>query len=52
MAAKADVVIVGAGPAGLCLAKSLADLGLQIVVIERQAEHTLSSPAFDGRELH
>jgi ubiquinone biosynthesis UbiH/UbiF/VisC/COQ6 family hydroxylase len=46
-----DVAIIGAGPAGLCLAKSLADIGLKILIIERQAEETLSSPAFDGREI-
>ena len=46
-----DVAIVGAGPAGLCFAKALADTGLQIVVLERQDEMALSTPAFDGREI-
>ena len=46
-----DVVIIGAGPAGLCLAKSLADLGLKSIVIERQTENSLAEPAFDGREI-
>jgi ubiquinone biosynthesis UbiH/UbiF/VisC/COQ6 family hydroxylase len=51
MATIADVAIIGAGPAGLCFAKSLAETGLKIVVLERQTETSLSSPAFDGREI-
>ncbi|MDI1362115.1 5-demethoxyubiquinol-8 5-hydroxylase UbiM [Methylotenera sp.] len=51
MVTNVDVVVIGAGPAGLCFAKSLADSGLQTIVIERQSEHSLSSPAFDGREI-
>lgn len=51
MTANTDVVIIGAGPAGLCFAKSLADSGLQVVVLERQSENALASPAFDGREI-
>ncbi|MGA4323883.1 5-demethoxyubiquinol-8 5-hydroxylase UbiM [Ectopseudomonas hydrolytica] len=46
-----DIVIVGAGPAGLCLARALSGHGLSIVVLERQAEQALAEPAFDGREI-
>ena len=46
-----DIVIVGAGPAGLCLAKSLAGTGLKILVVERQSTEALRDPAFDGREI-
>jgi ubiquinone biosynthesis UbiH/UbiF/VisC/COQ6 family hydroxylase len=46
-----DIVIVGAGPAGLCFAKSLADTGLKILVVERQTTEALRDPAFDGREI-
>ena len=46
-----DIAIIGAGPAGLCFAKSLAESGLNIVIVERQTEDSLSSPAFDGREI-
>ena len=46
-----DVVIVGAGPAGLCFARSLADTGLTIVIVERQSLDVLREPAFDGREI-
>lgn len=46
-----DVVIIGAGPAGLCLTRALADLGLEVTVVERQAEAAIAEPAFDGREI-
>jgi len=48
---QADVVIVGAGPVGLCLARALSGLGLYIVLLERQTEASLANPAFDGREI-
>ncbi len=46
-----DVAIIGAGPAGLCLARALSGQGLAVVVLERQAEQALAAPAFDGREI-
>ena len=46
-----DIVVVGAGPAGLCFARALADSGLSIMVIERQPLSALREPAFDGREI-
>jgi ubiquinone biosynthesis UbiH/UbiF/VisC/COQ6 family hydroxylase len=46
-----DIAIVGAGPAGLCLARSLADTGLSLLVIEQQSQDALQEPAFDGREI-
>ncbi len=46
-----DVLIVGAGPAGLSLAISLAHAGLQATVLELQGEAQLASPAPDGREI-
>lgn len=46
-----DIVVVGAGPAGLCFARALADTGLSIMVIERQPLNALREPAFDGREI-
>lgn len=45
------VVIVGAGPTGLCLARALAVRGMAVEVIERQAAEALAAPAFDGREI-
>lgn len=46
-----DVVIIGAGPAGLCLAKAMADESLSVALIERQEESALAEPEFDGREI-
>lgn len=46
-----DVIIVGAGPAGLALARSLADTGLEIVLVERQPLAAIADPRFDGREI-
>ena len=46
-----DVVIAGAGPAGLSLAGALAGCGLRVTVVERQDEAALADPAFDGREI-
>lgn len=46
-----DVVIIGAGPAGLCLAKALCDLSLRVALVERLPRAALAEPAFDGREI-
>lgn len=46
-----DIVIIGAGPAGLCFARSLAGSGLRIALVERQPEAALVAPADDGREI-
>jgi len=46
-----DVLIVGAGPAGLSLATSLAQAGFTATVVEQQGDSTLAAPAPDGREI-
>ena len=46
-----DVVIIGAGPAGLSLARSLKDSGLQIAIIEMLSEKVLADPPEDGRDI-
>lgn len=46
-----DIVIVGAGPSGLCLCNSLSGQGLKITVVEQQDIEAISRPAFDGREI-
>lgn len=47
----ADVLIVGAGPAGLALACALADIGLRPTLLEQQPLAALADPAEDGREI-
>jgi ubiquinone biosynthesis UbiH/UbiF/VisC/COQ6 family hydroxylase len=46
-----DITIIGAGPAGLCFARALADSGIKIKVIERQELEAISNPSYDGREI-
>lgn len=46
-----DVVVVGAGPAGLCFARALAGSGLQVALVEQQPRGALAEAAFDGREI-
>lgn len=46
-----DVLIVGAGPAGLSLATSLAQAGFTATVVEQQSDSALAAPAPDGREI-
>lgn len=47
---RADIVVIGAGPAGLCFARALAETGLSIRLVEKQARAQLADPAYDGRE--
>lgn len=46
-----DVLIIGAGPAGLSLALSLRGIGLDVRLVERQHADDLAEPAYDGREI-
>ncbi len=46
-----DVAVIGAGPAGLCFARSLADSGLSVALVEPQSRQALAEAAFDGREI-
>ncbi|MGX5731914.1 5-demethoxyubiquinol-8 5-hydroxylase UbiM [Pseudoxanthomonas beigongshangi] len=46
-----DVIIIGAGPAGLCLAQALCWQSWKVALLERQPEAAIAEPAFDGREI-
>ena len=46
-----DIVIVGAGPAGLTLACGFANTKLKVAVIEKLSKKILTNPAIDGREI-
>ncbi|WP_066260770.1 5-demethoxyubiquinol-8 5-hydroxylase UbiM [Hydrogenophaga flava] len=46
-----DLLIVGAGPAGLSLARALRGSGLRTTLIEQSPLESLQHPAFDGREI-
>lgn len=51
MSESCDVLIVGAGPAGLALAAALGDTGLRCTVLEQQPRAVIADPAEDGREI-
>ncbi len=46
-----DIIIIGAGPAGLSFAREMAETGLKITLIEKQSENLLADPPYDGREI-
>ncbi len=46
-----SIIIIGAGPAGLSFARSLADTDIKITMIERQPKTVLANPKWDGREI-
>lgn len=46
-----DVIIVGAGPIGLSMARMLSGGELKVHIVEGQPEDTITNPAFDGREI-
>lgn len=47
----ADVLIAGAGPAGLALAAALGDAGFAVQLLEQQPRAAIDDPADDGREI-
>lgn len=48
---ESDLIVIGAGPAGLAFAKNMADSGLTVRVLEQQSQATLANPPADGREI-
>jgi ubiquinone biosynthesis UbiH/UbiF/VisC/COQ6 family hydroxylase len=46
-----DVIIIGAGPAGLSFARSLGDTHLKVLLIEKSSLADLKDPQEDGREI-
>lgn len=49
--AKFDVVVIGAGPAGLGFVRSLSGSGLSVAMIEKSPEAILADPPDDGRDI-
>ena len=50
-AIKCDVAVIGAGPAGLGFARSLAGAGLDIILVEKLPARVLANPPMDGRDI-
>ena len=46
-----DIIIIGAGPAGLGLACALSDTKLKIAIVEKLSKNFFSNPIYDGREI-
>ena len=46
-----DIIIVGAGPAGLAFARSLRNSNLNILIVEKRDEEAIAHPEYDGRDL-
>ncbi|MFT3954294.1 MAG: 5-demethoxyubiquinol-8 5-hydroxylase UbiM [Piscinibacter sp.] len=46
-----DVLIIGAGPSGLALARTLADAKIRSIVLDAQDAATLADPPADGRDI-
>lgn len=46
-----DIIVIGAGPAGLAFARSLASTRLKVLLVEKSTLASLREPAPDGREI-
>ncbi len=46
-----DIVIVGAGPAGLAFACGFANTKLKVAIVDKLSKKILVNPAIDGREI-
>lgn len=46
-----DLIVVGAGPAGLSIVRALEGCGLDIAVVERLPRSLLADPPVDGRDI-
>ncbi|WP_037587827.1 5-demethoxyubiquinol-8 5-hydroxylase UbiM [Stenoxybacter acetivorans] len=46
-----DILIVGAGPAGLSFARAVAPCGMRVTLVEKSSEAELANPPYDGREI-
>lgn len=48
---KTDIIIIGAGPAGLTFARQFANSSFNISIIDKNPVSVLENPPFDGREI-
>lgn len=48
---KSDVIVVGAGPAGLSFCRALADSQLNMTLIDPHCADELATASYDGREI-
>lgn len=48
---KSDIIIIGAGPAGLAFARHFKGSDLTLTLIEKSSLDDIANPAYDGREI-
>lgn len=48
---QSDIVVIGAGPAGLSFSREFADNPLKIIIVEQLPQSVLENPPFDAREI-
>ena len=46
-----DIIVIGAGPAGLSFASSLKTSGLRVLILEKRPLEEIETPEYDGRDL-
>ncbi len=46
-----DIVIIGAGPAGLSFASAMIEANIKVLLVEKNSLESLSTPQPDGREI-
>ena len=46
-----DIVVVGAGPAGIAFACGFADASIKIAIVDKLSKVFISNPKIDGREI-
>ena len=51
MSRHSDIIVIGAGPAGLAFARYFKDPDLNITLIEKASLDSIANPAYDGREI-
>lgn len=51
MTTRSDIIIVGAGPAGLAFARYFKHSDLRLTLIEKSSPDNIAHPKYDGREI-
>ena len=46
-----DIIIIGAGPAGLAFSRHFKGTDLTVTIIEKSPLNDIANPAYDGREI-
>ncbi len=46
-----DIIIIGAGPAGLSFAREMGNTNYNIIIVEKQNINSIKEPSYDGREI-